>query len=202
MACSTMRRSELDPDPLRQFEAWFREAEQREVPVPETMTVATATRAGAPSARQVLLKSFDERGFVFFSSSSSRKGRELAENPRAALLLHWPPLGRQVRIEGSVAPIAPEESDRNFRSRPLGSRLSAAASRQSEVAESREELEQAVETLRAATGHGELPRPEHWGGYRVEPAEYEFWEHREDRLHDRFRYRREAGGWRLDRLFP
>ncbi len=197
-----MEEHDLDPDPLRQFEAWFREAEQREVPVPETMTVATATRAGAPSARQVLLKSFDERGFVFFSSSSSRKGRELAENPRAALLLHWPPLGRQVRIEGSVAPIAPEESDRYFRSRPLGSRLSAAASRQSEVAESREELEQAVETLRAATGHGELPRPEHWGGYRIELESIEFWQGREDRMHDRLLYRRVDKGWTRVRLAP
>jgi pyridoxamine 5'-phosphate oxidase len=194
-----VRRSDLDPDPLRQFARWTEEARAAGVRFPDTMTLGTATRDGRPSARQVLLKSFDEHGFVFFTGHGSRKGRELAENPRAALLFHFAEAGRQVRVEGPVERVGRDESAAYWETRPLGSRLSAAASRQSEPIGSREELEARVEELRAA---GEPPLPDHWGGYRVEPEELEFWEHRDDRLHDRFRYRREGSGWRIERLSP
>jgi pyridoxamine 5'-phosphate oxidase len=194
-----VRRSDLDPDPLRQFGRWFDEARERGVAVPETMTVATATPDGRPSARQVLLKGFDERGFVFFTSYTSRKGRELEENPAVALLFHLAPVGRQVRVEGKAHRVERCESESYWLSRPLGSRLSAAASCQSEVVGSRDELEASVAELAAA---GEPPLPEQWGGYRVVPETYEFWEHRDDRLHDRFRYRRARGGWAIERLSP
>jgi pyridoxamine 5'-phosphate oxidase len=195
-----MRRSQLDADPLRQFLAWFAAARNAGVPVPETMTLATATRGGRPSARQVLLKGSDERGFVFFSGYDSRKGRELAENAQASLLFHWAAMGRQVRVEGRVERVSRGESEAYWRTRPLGSRLSAAVSRQSEPIGSREELEARVEELRAS---GEDPPvPEHWGGFRVEPQEYEFWEHRDDRLHDRFRYTRAGERWTIERLSP
>ena len=193
-----MRRTDLDPDPLRQFIRWLEEARGAGA-FPEVMTVATATRDGRPSARQVLLKGFDERGFVFFTGRGSRKGRELAENPRAALLFHFAPPGRQVRIEGPVELVEREEAEAYWQTRPLGSRLSAAASRQSEPIGSREELEARVEELRAA---GEPALPAHWGGYRVVPEEYEFWQHRDDRLHDRFRYRPEGPAWSIERLSP
>lgn len=197
-----MRSAELHPDPLRQFEAWFAEARGAGVAGPETMTVATATPDGRPSARQVLLKRFDERGFVFFTGYGSRKARELQANPRAALLLHWAPLGRQARIEGRVARVPREESEAYFASRPPGSRLGAAASRQSEVLGSRRALEERVEQLREEHGDG-VPLPEHWGGYVVSPDAYEFWQHRDDRLHDRFRYLPDArGGWTIERLYP
>jgi pyridoxamine 5'-phosphate oxidase len=195
-----MRRSELDADPLRQFLAWFGAARAAGVPVPETMTLATATGDGRPSARQVLLKGSDERGFVFFSGYDSRKGRELAENPHASLLFHWAAMGRQVRVEGRVERVSRGESEEYWRTRPFGSRLSAAVSRQSEPIGSREELEVRVEELRAS---GEdPPLPEHWGGFRLEPQAYEFWEHRDDRLHDRFRYTRAGERWTLERLSP
>jgi pyridoxamine 5'-phosphate oxidase len=195
-----MRRSELDADPLRQFLAWFGAARAAGVPVPETMTLATATGDGRPSARQVLLKGSDERGFVFFSGYDSRKGRELAENPHASLLFHWAAMGRQVRVEGRVERVSRGESEEYWRTRPFGSRLSAAVSRQSEPIGSREELEARVEELHAS---GEDPSlPEHWGGFRVEPQTYEFWEHRDDRLHDRFRYTRAGERWTLERLSP
>ena len=187
-------------DPLEQFRRWFDEA-RGAVPLAEAMAVATATTDGAPSLRMVLLKEADERGFVFHTNYDSRKGRELAGNPHAALLFHWYELGRQVRIEGRVERLAEEESDRYFETRPLGGRLSAWISRQSEVIPSREELEERVETLRQHLGE-ELVRPEFWGGYRVVPDEYEFWQHRDDRLHDRFRYRREGDAWLRERLAP
>ncbi len=191
-----LRRRDLDPDPLAQFVAWFREAG---VPVPEAMALATATPDGRPSARMVLLKGFDERGFVFFTSYTSRKGRELDANPHAALLFHWHEPGRQVRIEGAASKVPAEESAAYFRSRPRLSRLSAIASAQSEPVAARAELEARVAAL-----EGELdpPRPAEWGGYVLEPDAYEFWQHRDDRLHDRFRYEREAGGWRIERLQP
>jgi pyridoxamine 5'-phosphate oxidase len=195
-----MRRSELDADPLRQFLAWFGAARAAGVPVPETMTLATATGDGRPSARQVLLKGSDERGFVFFSGYDSRKGRELAKNPHASLLFHWAAMGRQVRVEGRVEQVSRGESEEYWRTRPFGSRLSAAVSRQSEPIGSREELEVRVDELRAS---GEdPPLPEHWGGFRLEPQAYEFWEHRDDRLHDRFRYTRAGERWTLERLSP
>jgi pyridoxamine 5'-phosphate oxidase len=194
-----LRRSDLEPDPLAQFAAWFGAAGEAGVAVPEAMALATAAPDGAPSARMVLLKGFDARGFVFFTSYGSRKARDLAANPRAALLFHWQSLGRQVRIEGTVSRVPAEESDAYFRTRPLRSRLSAIASDQSEPVAERAVLEARVAALE---GDGDPPRPEEWGGYALDPAAYEFWQHRDDRLHDRFRYEREPGGWRIERLQP
>jgi pyridoxamine 5'-phosphate oxidase len=185
-------------DPLRQFAAWFEEANEAGVRVPEAVALATATGEGAPSARMVLLKDFDEHGFVFYSNYESRKGRELDANPRAALLFYWDPLRRQVRIEGDVERLSATESAAYFRTRPLGARLSAWASRQSEVVESRAALEEAVERLRGR----ELDAPPHWGGYLLRPSVFEFWQHRDDRLHDRLRYRHERDGWVRERLAP
>ena len=198
-----LRENEVKRDPLAQFEAWFRDAGREGVPMPEAMTVATATRDGAPSARIVLLKGFDERGFVFFTNYESRKGSELAENPRAALLFHWHALGRQVRVEGRVSRISAEESEAYFRTRPLASRLGAWASPQSEVIESRDVLEGRFAELVAEYDEREPPLPPFWGGFRVAPDVLEFWQHRADRLHDRLRYRRRADSrWRIERLAP
>jgi pyridoxamine 5'-phosphate oxidase len=194
--------ADVDPDPLRQFARWFEEARATGMRVPEAMTVATATAGGAPSARVVLMKEFGERGFVFYSGYESRKGRELAENPRAALLFHWDPLGRQVRIEGPVERVTRADSEAYFRSRPRGARLSAAASRQSEVISGREALEARVAELAAGADEAGPPLPDRWGGFRVLPESFEFWQHREDRLHDRLRYRRGPDGWILERLSP
>jgi pyridoxamine 5'-phosphate oxidase len=187
-------------DPLTQFELWFEEA-RGAVDVPEARAIATATPDGAPSVRIVLLKSADDDGFSFFSNYDSRKGRELEDNPRAALLFHWHPLGRQVRVEGTVERLPDGASDRYFDTRPLGARLSAWVSRQSEVIGSRDELVEKVETMRQHLG-SELTRPLHWGGYRLLPSLYEFWQHRDDRLHDRLQYRREGGRWVRERLSP
>jgi pyridoxamine 5'-phosphate oxidase len=197
-----LRRDELDPDPLRQFTRWFEEAGDAGVRVPEATALATASAAGAPSARMVLLKGADERGFVFYTGYESRKGGELTENPRAALLFHWEPLGRQVRIEGAVVRTEDVESDAYFATRPVPSRLSAWASAQSEVIPDREALQAKVEEARFRFG-AEVPRPPAWGGFRLTPSSFEFWEHREDRLHDRFRYLRTPnGGWLIERLAP
>jgi pyridoxamine 5'-phosphate oxidase len=187
-----------DLDPLRQFGAWYDEAAESGSRVPEAVALATATPEGAPSARMVLLKEFGERGFVFYSNYASRKGRELEANPRAALLFYWDPLRRQVRIEGDVERLLREESDAYFQSRPAGARLSAWASPQSEVVGSREELEKAVDELRGR----KLKTPAHWGGYLLRPDLFEFWQHREDRLHDRLRYRRDGDAWVRERLAP
>jgi pyridoxamine 5'-phosphate oxidase len=192
-----MDQGDLDPDPLRQFALWF---EQAGVPAPEAMAVATATPDGAPSVRMVLMKGFDERGLVFFTNYESRKAGELAANPRAALLFHWP--GRQVRIEGPVERTSREESVAYSRSRPRGSQLSALASPQSRPIGSRSELERRVAELARAYPSVDLPEHPSWGGFRVMPESYEFWEHRPDRLHDRFRYRRDGGAWVLERLAP
>jgi pyridoxamine 5'-phosphate oxidase len=196
-----LRRADLDPDPLRQFAAWYTEAAAA-IPAPEAVVLATATPTGAPSARMVLLKGYDQRGFVFYTNYFSRKGQEIAQNPRAAMLFHWAPLGRQVRVEGTVIRIDAAESDAYFRTRPAGSRLSAAASPQSRPVENRAVLEQAVATLVERHPDGDVPRPDEWGGLRLEPSRYEFWQHGDDRLHDRFRYRREQGAWMVERLGP
>src|SRR5919204_2275070 len=190
----------VDADPLRQFAAWFEEAGAAGVRAPEAMALATAGSDGRPSVRMVLMKAFDERGFVFFTGYESRKGAELEANPRAALLFYWDPLGRQVRIEGPVERVPEEESDAYFRTRPRGAQISASVSPQSRVVDSRESLEALAAELEAHDG--ELPRPPAWGGFRLAPETYEFWQHRANRLHDRLRYSRDAGDWKVERLAP
>ena len=188
----------MEADPLAQFRSWLEEARE---PLPEAMALATATSDGKPSVRMVLLKEASESGFVFYSNYESRKAAELDANPRAALLFHWHAVGRQVRVEGSVERVSQAESKAYFDSRPLGARFSALASAQSRPVATREELEGRVAELRLA--HGEdPPLPAHWGGYRLRPDGFEFWQHREDRLHDRFAYLREGDGWRIVRLQP
>ena len=193
---------DVDPDPLTQFRRWFDEASGAGVRAPEAVALATASRGGRPSVRMVLVKGFDERGFVFFTGTESRKGRELRENPHAALLFYWDGLGRQVRIEGAAEPVPREEAAEYFATRPLGARLGAWASPQSEVVESRAALDALVAEAGARFRDAEVPLPPGWGGYRLAPEVYELWQHREDRLHDRLRYRRDGGGWRLERLAP
>jgi pyridoxamine 5'-phosphate oxidase len=192
---------DLDADPVVQLRRWLEEAHEAGIELPEAMTLATSTRDGAPSARMVLLKDAGDNGLTFFTNYESRKGAELAENPRAALLLYWHLLGRQVRVEGRVERLPAAASDEYFVSRPVGSRLSAAVSPQSEVVASREELEVAAELLGRAVGD-DVPRPETWGGYLLAPEAWEFWQHRLDRLHDRFRYRRSGREWIVERLAP
>lgn len=192
-----LERRDLDADPVAQLRAWLEEARADGIELPEAMTLATATSDGAPSARTVLLKDAGERGLSFFTNYESRKGAELAENPRAALVLYWHALGRQVRVEGDVERLAAAESDSYFESRPPGSRRSAAVSPQSRVIGSRGELE-----LAAAALGDDVPRPESWGGYLLVPSLWEFWQHRLDRLHDRFRYRPGGRGWIVERLAP
>jgi pyridoxamine 5'-phosphate oxidase len=197
-----LRRGDLDQDPLRQFHEWYAAARSADVSRPEAVALATATPGGLPSVRYVLLKSADEHGFTFYSGYQSRKGLELQANPRAALCFYWHELGRQVRVEGTVARVPLSDSDAYFASRPYGAQLSASASRQSEVVSGRRELEETVETLKERYCEGVVPRPEIWGGFVVVPEVYEFWQHREDRLHDRFRYRRDGSGWAIERLSP
>ena len=191
---------DLDPDPLRQFRRWFEDAAGA-VDVPEAMALATAAQDGRPSVRMVLLKGADERGFAFFSNYESRKGHELAENPQAALLFHWRPLGRQVRVEGSVERVDAAESEAYFRTRPLGSRLAAWASPQSRALADRAELERLYAEAVERFGD-DVPLPPGWGGLRLLPDAYEFWQHGDDRLHDRVRYDRDGDGWSRVRLAP
>jgi pyridoxamine 5'-phosphate oxidase len=196
-----LRRADLDPDPLRQFAAWYSQAADA-VDAPEAVVLATATSSGGPSARMVLLKGFDQRGFVFYTNYFSRKGQEIAQNPRAAMLFHWSPLGRQVRVEGAVHRIDAAESDAYFKTRPPASRLSAAASPQSRPVASRDVLEAAVAELASRHPDGAVARPDEWGGLRLVPSRFEFWQHGDDRLHDRFTYRRDGEGWAVERLGP
>ena len=196
-----LRRADLASDPLEQFRHWYAEAADA-LDVPEAVALATATPDGAPSVRTVLLKGFGERGLVFFSHYTSRKGRELEANPQAALLFHWRPLGRQVRVEGRVERIADSESDAYFATRPRDAQLGAVASRQSDPLASRAELYERLAELDGDLQGGPVPRPATWGGYRLAPTAWEFWQHGQSRLHDRFRFERTATGWRLDRLFP
>jgi pyridoxamine 5'-phosphate oxidase len=193
----------LDPDPLRQFLSWLDEALHAELLEPNAMTLATSTPDGHPSARIVLLKAADSAGFVFFTDTRSRKGRELTANPRAALVFWWGELERQVRVCGTVTTVSEAESVKYFDSRPEGSRISAWASHQSEVVRDRAQLERQWADARRMHAGERIPRPPYWGGFRVVPREYEFWQGRADRLHDRMRYRLpDTGGWVLERLSP
>jgi pyridoxamine 5'-phosphate oxidase len=188
-------------DPVGRFNEWLAEARDAGLPLPEAITLATADASGRPSARMLLLKGADESGFTFFTGYESRKGRELEENPRAAIVVYWNALGRQVRVEGPVRRLSAGESDAYFETRPPRSRAAAAASRQSEPIASREELEAEFERLLAEHGDA-VPRPERWGGYVLEPETIELWQHRDDRLHDRFLFTRAADGWTVERLSP
>jgi pyridoxamine 5'-phosphate oxidase len=190
-----------DPDPLRQFERWFEDAVRAKLPLPNAMTLATTTAGGAATARIVLLKGIERGGFVFYTNYQSRKAREMAAKSSACLLFLWSDLERQVRIEGAVEKVGAQESDEYFVTRPLGARLSAWASRQSEGVASRQVLERAMEDARRRHGDNP-PRPPHWGGYRVLPQAIEFWQGRADRLHDRLLYERAGGGWKIQRLAP
>jgi pyridoxamine 5'-phosphate oxidase len=192
---SGLQEDDVDPDPVAQFLTWYEEAGT------DAVAVATASAEGEPSVRMVLLKGVDQQGFAFYTNYDSAKARDLAANPRAALCFFWPP-DRQVRVSGPVETIEAEESARYWRNRPKASQLSAWASRQSCVVESREILEQRVAELDARFSDGEVPAPPFWGGYRLVPEAIEFWHHREDRLHDRIRYRRVHEGWRIERLAP
>lgn len=198
-----LHESEVGADPIRQFEAWFDAAREVTPLEPNAMALATVGADGRPSLRMVLLKGVDERGFVFYTNYESRKGRELVDTPWAALTFFWPEMERQIRIEGQVERVSDEESDTYFHSRPIGSQLSASASRQSEVIPGREPLEERVAELAARYQDREIPRPENWGGFRVIPDFIEFWQGRPSRLHDRLRYRLSAdGSWIIERLSP
>jgi pyridoxamine 5'-phosphate oxidase len=195
--------TDLDPDPFVQFGQWFGVASSSGVTEANAMTLATATAEGMPSARTVLLKGFDERGFVFYTNYESQKGQELLENPYAALLFFWKELHRQVRVTGSVVRVTREESEAYFHSRPVGSQVGAAISAQSRPIPDRATLEAQYSALEARYENAQVPLPEYWGGYRVVPAMFEFWQGRENRLHDRLRYLpRPEGGWVIDRLAP
>ena len=193
---------DVSHDPIVEFARWFADAQAAHVEEPNAMVLATATVDGSPSARVVLLKAFDERGFVFFTDYRSRKGSELEDNPRAALVLHWKELERQVRITGPVERTSIEDSEAYFRSRPIGSRLGAWVSHQSALIPSRTALEAGLAEVEERFAEGDVPLPPYWGGYRVRPETIEFWQGRESRLHDRIRYLRSGEAWRIERLAP
>ncbi len=197
-----LNESEAAADPITQFDQWFAEATTAQVREANGMTLATATSQGIPSARVVLLKEFDQRGFVFFTNYRSRKGGELLENPHAALVFWWSELERQVRITGSVERIDPAESDAYYASRPLDSRLGAWASEQSQPIEGRAVLTERFAELQQEYADGNVPRPPHWGGFCLRPTEIEFWQGRPGRLHDRLLYSRSDDAWTIDRLAP
>jgi len=198
-----LRRDNMNPDPTKQFLDWLQNAEQARVEQPEAMTLATTNRQGQPAARIVLLRGVDERGFLFYTNYESRKGQELLENPAAALVVFWQPLSRQVRVEGRVEPLSAAESDRYFARRPRGHQLEAHASPQSQVIRDRNALEEQFNDVTQKFTGQDVPRPPHWGGYRVIPEVVEFWQQGEHRLHDRLRYRRaDTGGWLIERLAP
>lgn len=202
-ALGALSESDVDPDPIKQFERWLREAMKAQLPEPNAMTLATADRTGRPYARVVLLKDCDADGFVFFTNHQSDKGRQLAENPHAALLFLWLELERQVRIEGVVEKVSPAESEAYFRTRPRENRLGALASRQSQVVVSREILDQRFAQVAEQYPDDNIPMPNQWGGYRLKPDLLEFWQGRHGRMHDRLRYRwQKGGGWILERLEP
>jgi pyridoxamine 5'-phosphate oxidase len=195
--------ADLAPDPLQQFDRWFKDAQAADLLEPNAMTLATSTSSGAPSSRTVLLKGYDARGFVFYTNYESRKGHDLAANPQASLLFPWLPLERQVEIRGRVELVSREETETYFYSRPIDSQLGAWASRQSTVLGGRAELEQRVQELMQKYRGQTIPVPPHWGGYRVVPESMEFWQGRPSRLHDRLRYARQADGtWQVERLSP
>ncbi|HHS95992.1 MAG TPA: pyridoxamine 5'-phosphate oxidase [Phaeodactylibacter sp.] len=200
----SLKKEDLDADPIRQFSQWFKDAMDANIQEPNVMCLATATKEGKPSARILLLKGFDEKGFVFYTNYHSRKGKELLENPHAAMVFHWAALERQVRIEGKISLLPDEESDRYYQSRPRDSRIGAWASPQSEVIKNRSVLEEKVKDLQKKyTEENPIPRPAHWGGYRLCPTMIEFWQGRASRLHDRFRYTRDENGtWKIERLAP
>lgn len=189
-------------DPIKFFAKWFDDAEHSGLMLPEAMTLATATKSGVPSARMVLLKSFDQDGFVFYTNYGSQKAKELDENPQAALVFHWSPLQRQVRIEGTVAKVSKSESDAYFRSRARGSRIGAWASKQSQKLESRSVLVQREKFYQEKFKDKEITLPEFWGGYRLKPERIEFWQGRVNRLHDRVVFERKNEGWNASRLYP
>jgi pyridoxamine 5'-phosphate oxidase len=198
-----LRESDLDSNPFRQFQKWFEEALKADPVYANAMTLATANRGGKPSARMMLLKGFDEDGFVFYTNSESNKGEDLGQNPRAALVFWWSQLERQVRIEGRVEKVSDEEADSYFRTRPKGSQLGAWASQQSRVIRSREVLDNRMEELEAKYSDVDVPRPPYWLGYRLVPESIEFWQGRPNRLHDRLRYRLvKDGSWIIERLAP
>ena len=193
---------DLDPDPIVQFRSWLSEADRAQIPLPNAMGLATADAEGRPSVRHVLLRGLDERGFAFFTNHTSRKGRELAENPHAAIVFLWKELDRQVSASGSVSPLSREESAVYFASRPRAARIGAWASRQSAVLGDREELQARVAAVEARFPADDVPLPEFWGGFVLRPEWFEFWQGRESRLHDRFRYAREQNRWHIERLYP
>jgi pyridoxamine 5'-phosphate oxidase len=198
----SLAEADVDADPVVQFGRWLEQATRAGLLEPTAMTLATATPDGRPSARMVLLRGFDQRGFCFYTNYESRKGAELAANPLAALVFWWGELERQVRIEGRVEPTSRSESETYFHSRPPGSQLSAAVSPQSRVIDGRASLERRVTELAAARPDGQVPLPDFWGGFRLVPEVVEFWQGRPDRLHDRLRYRRADDGWKIERLAP